>query len=300
MMRAGQSRTSGRRRTSSAAAQPDCAKAFQKIALDCAARVRAYHRGARAGDPEAVHQIRVALTQLRTAVRFFAAMTDDAGWRDLKRQIAWLNTWLGAARDSDVMVAYARRKRYRAWAQRGVGQALARRQVQDHRRLARYLDSRRFQALIEAMSGWIEHGPWLRRWERNGRRKSAMSLEAYSARELDRWRRQLVRKGRQLESLGGSRRHRLRIRAKRLRYMLELLTDTVPLRCRKQLGHVHLVARRLQRVLGDLRDLERFARLGGPAKVRSPADEPPDYRRRRKKLLRAAVEAHRSLEQAAG
>ncbi len=51
----------------------DCAAAFQNIALD-AARVRAHPAGAYAGDPEAVHQIRVAMTRLRTAVTFFAAV----------------------------------------------------------------------------------------------------------------------------------------------------------------------------------------------------------------------------------
>src|SRR4051812_35020717 len=62
----------------------DCATAFQKIALDCVAKVRLHHSSACAGDAEAVHQIRVAITRLRAAVSFFAPITLDAEWRRLK------------------------------------------------------------------------------------------------------------------------------------------------------------------------------------------------------------------------
>ena len=293
MTRALRTNVSGQRKASSTG--PDCAMAFQKIALDCVAGVKMHHGGACAGDVEAVHQIRVALTRLRAAVSFFSPMTVDAEWRHLKKEIAWLNASLGAARDSDVMVVYARRKRYRAWAERRTGEGLDKRQARDHRRLARCLDSRRFHGLIEAIAGWIERGPWLRRWERNGRGKP---LKAYCERELNRWRRRLIRKGRRLETLSAPRRHRLRIRTKRFRYMLEALTDVIPLRDRDQFRPLHGPAKRLQRVLGDLRDLKRLARLGVSAQDGNPDKDPPHYRRQRKKLLREAVGAYRSLKQA--
>lgn len=291
-------KSSGRRKVPSTAAGLDCATAFQKIAMDCVGKVKAHRGGVFTGDTEAVHQIRVAFTQLRAAVSFFAPMTVDAEWRRLKKEIAWLNASLGAARDSDVMMAYARSKRYGAWAQRGIGQQLERRQTRDHRRLVRALKSRRFKGLIDALSGWIGHGRWLLRWERNGRGKPAKPLEAYCERKLNRWRLQLIRKGRRLETLGASRRHRLRIRAKRFRYMLETFTGIVPLRGRDEFRHVHRPAKRLQRSLGDLRDLERLVRLGVSAEEGGPASKPLDFRQRRKKLLHEAVEAYHSLKQA--
>jgi CHAD domain-containing protein len=204
---------------------------------------------------------------------------------------------LGAARDSDVLVAYARRKRFRAWAQRKTNQSFDKRQARDHRRLVRHLVSQRFQGLIEGMKGWIERGLWLRRWERNSRGKSAKPLKAYSERELNRLRQRLIRKGRRLESLGASGRHRLRIGTKRLRYMLEALTDIVSLHDRAKLLHLHKSAKRLQQALGDLRDLKRLARLGVSAKG-CPAKKLPNYRRHRKKLLRSAAEALRSIKHA--
>jgi CHAD domain-containing protein len=306
MMRTSRTKTSGRRKpayrrrkVSSTAASLDCATAFQRIARDCVARITARHSSACAGDAEAVHQIRVAITRLRAAVSFFAPMTVDAEWLRLKKEIAWLNVSLGAARDTDVVVEYSSRKRYRAWAHIMIGQNLDARQTRDHRRLVRCLRSPRFQRLIDDLSGWIRRGPWVVHWEQAAHRKPAQPLTASCKHALDRWHKRLVRKGRHLATMDASRRHRLRIRAKRLRYMLEVLTDIVPIYGRGEVRPIHRPAKRLQRTLGDLRDLERFSRSGPPPEAAEPSGHrPPGFRRQNKKLLEAAVVAYRSLKQA--
>jgi CHAD domain-containing protein len=295
-MRDSPTRTPSRHQASEAASL-DCATAFQKMTLDCIAAIKAHHSSACAGDAEAVHQIRVAITRLRAAVAFFAPIVVDAEWLRLKKELAWLNGPLGAARDSDVVMEYARRKRYRAWAQRMIGEQLDQRQMRDHRRLVRSLRSVRTQRLVAAMAGWIRQGSWL---ERYALRKDAEALQAYCARELDHWHDRLKRKGRHLKTLGASRRHRLRIKVKRFRYMLEALTETVALWGRGELDHLHRPAKRLQRTLGDLRDLKRFAGLanGSPQAENGKRGKknPPGYRHRKEKLLGAAIAAHRDLE----
>lgn len=297
-MRNGQTRTSGRHKASEAVGL-DCATAFQKMTLGCVAAIKAHHSSACAGDAEAVHQIRVAITRLRAAVAFFAPIVVDAEWRRLKEEIAWLNGPLGAARDSDVVVEYARRKRYRAWAQDMIGEQLDQRQMRDHRRLVRCLRSARTQRLVAAMAAWIRQGPWLQRYKR---RKHAGALQSYCAGELDRWHERLVRKGKRLKTLGGSRRHRLRIKAKRFRYMLEALSETVTLWGRDEFHHRHRPAKRLQRALGDMRDLERFAGLasGSPQVENGKRGKkhPPGYRHRKEKLLGDAIAAHHDLKSA--
>jgi CHAD domain-containing protein len=306
-MRMGQTRESGktkpayrRRKPSLTAVRLDSAAAFQSIARDCTARIAAHHSSACAGDAEAVHQIRVAITRLRAAVSFFALMTVDAEWLRLKKEIAWLNGSLGAARDTDVAVAYAGRRRYRTWARGTIGQDLDVRRLRDHRRLVRCLRSQRFRRLMEGLSDWIERGPWVARWKKAERRKPAEPLRSYSKHKLDRWHKRLIRKGRRLKTMGASRRHRLRIRAKRLRYMLEVLTDIVPVSVHGEFRRLHQPAKCLQRVLGDLRDLERFSRLGAglvpPEGGKQGNLRPPGYRRQEEKLLVAAVEAYRGLK----
>jgi CHAD domain-containing protein len=297
-MRNGQTRTPSRRKASEAA-ELDCATAFQKMTLGCVADIKAHHRSACAGDAEAVHQIRVAITRLRAAVAFFAPIVVDAEWLRLKKEIAWMNGPLGAARDSDVMVDYARHKRYRAWAQDMIGERLDRHQTQNHRRLVRCLRSARTQRLVAAMAAWIRQGPWLQRYKR---RNHAEALQSYCAGELDRWHERLIHKGRHLKTLGASRRHRLRIKAKRFRYMLEALRETVALLGRGEFHRLHRPAKRLQRALGDMRDLERFAGLAGGSPQaendKGGKEQPPGYAHRRDKLLGDAIAAHRDLKHA--
>lgn len=288
-------KTRGRRASSPASL--DCATAFQKIAFDCVAGLKANHDGAIAGDPEAVHQMRVALTRLGAAVSFFAPVTVDTNWRHLKKEIAWLNAWLGAARDSDVMVEYSRRRRYRPWADVVIGADLDRRRARDHRQVVRCLRSARTRRLTEALSVWTRRGPWLLRWQARAGRGNVEPLQAYCERELDRWRERLIRNGRHLSTLNGARRHRLRIRAKRLRYMLEALTDIVAMWSRAELRYMHGAAKRLQRTLGDLRDLKRFSDLSRSA-ARQEKSRPPGYRRERDRLRDAATRAWRDLKRA--
>lgn len=283
------------KRKAAEAAGLDCATAFQKIALDSVRAIKAHQVRARAGDAEAVHQIRVGITRLRAAVAFFAPVVADAQWLRVKQEIAWLNGSLGAARDSDVVLDWARRQRYRAWVRTVIGE-LEQRRVQDHRRLARCLCSARMKRLVASMAHWVRQGAWL---ERHKRRKDIEALAPYCAREFERWHARLVRNGKRLKELGAARRHRLRIRAKRFRYMLEALTETVPLRNRGNLRRLHRPAKRLQRALGDMRDLERLADLVGRSPLnRSGKPRPPGYRRRTEKLLAAAIAAHRELKHA--
>jgi CHAD domain-containing protein len=269
------------------------------MTLDCVAAIKAHHGRACAGDTEAVHQVRVAITRLRAAVAFFASIAADAEWLRLKKEIAWLNGPLGAVRDYDVVMEYARRKRYCAWAQRTIGDQIEKRQALDHRRLVRCLRSVRTRRLVAAVTRWIRQGPWLKRYRR---RLDKEALQPYCARQLNRWQERLVRKGRHLKTLEASRRHRLRIKAKRFRYMLEALTETVALWRRTELRRLHRPAKRLQRALGDMRDLERFAALadGSPQADNGKRGNkrPPGYRDRRERLLEAAIAAHHDLDQA--
>ena len=294
MTQAGRAKASGRRKAVAIAGR-DCATACQRGARDCVTGIKAHHSSACAGDAEAVHRIRIAITRLRAAVSFFAPLVVDAEWLRLKHEIKWLNASLGAARDSDVMTAYASRRRHQAWTGRAIGAELDRRRTQDHRRLVRCLRSARARRLIEMLSVWTEQGRWLARWEAAVRRGDAEALQAYCARELNRWRERLIRKGRQLSSLNAARRHRLRIKTKRFRYMLEALKDIVTMRSCADIRRIHSAAKRLQRTLGDLRDLKRFAGLSDQKRDRR---HPRRYRRQRDKLRSAAVSAWRELKQA--
>ena len=81
-----------------------CDTAFRIIARRHLAAVLAQHDGTCRGDPDALHQIRIALTHLRTAIRFFSPMVDDALRPDVWAELKWLNGQLGMVRDLDVAI----------------------------------------------------------------------------------------------------------------------------------------------------------------------------------------------------
>ncbi len=75
-----------------------CDAAFRLIASRCLVDIAANHHATCAGDEDALHQIRVAVTKLRAAVSFFGDMVMDSEWLRLKSELKWLNGFLGARR----------------------------------------------------------------------------------------------------------------------------------------------------------------------------------------------------------
>jgi CHAD domain-containing protein len=90
--------------------------------------------------------------------------------------------------------------------------------------------------------------------------------------------------------MGGKRRHSLRIKVKHYRYVLEALGDICPPAARATPRHLLKPAKRLQRALGDLRDLQRLRRIGA-----SPR-KPPGYAKQKERLLAAARAAWHDLK----
>jgi CHAD domain-containing protein len=279
----------------------DCASAFQILARDCLTDIETQRDKAYSGDAEAIRKMRVSITRLRAAVAFFAPMTVDRSWSGLKKDIVWLHAALGAARDSDVIASYARHKKYRAWAKRAGLAASHPPSSRDHRSLARCLRSARFYRLIDGLTSWVGRGRWLSSAPEPESRLRVQSLRTFSRAKLGRWRDRLVHKGRHFAKMRNSRRHRLRIRAKRYRYVLKALMG-LDLCNRNQWCREHEAIKRLQRTLGDLRDLESFRRAGAAAC--RPANDHPGcprgYRHQRKKLLAAAGAAFRDFKRASG
>jgi CHAD domain-containing protein len=242
-----------RRRKSPASARTDrappteiaCRTALQLIARSCLADFKRHGRAAGDGDADALHRMRIALTRLRTAIRFFAPAVDDPAWTNLQQQAAWLSRQSGQARDIDVALARQRTKGAAGWS------AKPWRDRRDglYRRLRRTLHSaqyRRFINALERQSHFANGGAFSSGGDQS-------SLRRFSTRRLARWRDKLLTKARKLDRLGTRKRHKLRIRAKRFRYAMEwalphLKEERTGLR--KQIAQAKLI----QDALGKLND----------------------------------------------
>jgi CHAD domain-containing protein len=191
------------RKSVSPKARLECASAFQILALECIADLEAQRNKASAGDAEAIHRMRVAITRLRAVVAFFAPMACDTAWLGLKKKIVGLHAALGVARDSAVIATYAERKHYRAWAKRA-RLAGSRCSSRDHRSLARCLRSAWFSRLVDELTSWVRSGTW----PSTASQSPAQSLRIYGQEKLGRWRDRLLHKGRHFAKMGNARRHR--------------------------------------------------------------------------------------------
>ncbi len=201
-------------------------------------------------DPECIHQARVALRRLRSALRLFAPELSG-------RFVAhWMGVWgdlaraLGAAREADVrlewllpamtglglsdaeqapLLAHARAERLAAHAQA----------VAAFHAPAYGLNLLAFLRAVLAMPEPADAAP--------------VPLARWAARHLWRSHRQLQAAARRALKAGPAGRHRLRLAVKRQRYAMEFLADQLPPR-RGERGRAVLAA--AQALLGDLNDMD--------------------------------------------
>jgi CHAD domain-containing protein len=269
-----------------------CATVFRLVASSCLEDVKAHHRGARNGDPVAVHQTRVALTRLRAAIAFFAPMVKDSEWIRLNSELKWLNGYLGATRDLDVAIENAPRERLFRTAR-----------TESQRQLRRALTSDRYRRWFKDIVNWVDHGPWSDMNNRSLVRLRASPASDYHARRLAGWHEKLVGKSRGLQQMGGRKQHRVRLASKRLRYAIEFSEDVLPKDDFARWRAIVKQLRKAQQILGELHDAEAARALAAELQQRVNTTrtgrqrEPLELldRKEKSRLLRRATVAYRKI-----
>ena len=215
-------------------------------------------------DPEGVHQMRVGLRRLRSALAFFAPMIPTSQRQRLRGELRWLAGELGTARDLDVFTgelfpplqalrpgdAALARLRDTALTARAEGYARAR----------SALSSPRYPRLVLEFGLWLARRAW--RDQPLSEHSAALFQPArpWAAALLERRYRKARKLGRRLAKISPAERHRLRIRLKKLRYGAEFSRGLFPLK--KTERYVRRLAE-LQDALGRLNDCALGERLIG-------------------------------------
>ena len=276
-----------------------CDTAFRIIARRHLAAVLAQHEGTCRGDPEALHQIRIALTHLRTAIRFFSPMVDDALRPKVWAELKWLNSQLGMVRDLDVAIERVIAETGAELAAIAELQHWDEKRAESHRLLTRALQSARYRRLVEQTSSWIESGPWSTRRSKVAIRLRRCPLADHAMAQLTEWERTLLKKAKKLRKLDVEKRHKLRILNKRLTYSIESLEDLFTDKSLKKQRSILKQLRRAQKSLGQLNDDARGQTLAASLNEAAPeAGIRFLDRKREKKLLRTASTAYGKLDKA--
>jgi triphosphatase len=201
--------------------------------------------------PEDVHQTRIATRRMRVALRLFGALLPKSATTRLAKELRWFARALGAVRDLDVHAEALREHLQSAGAAAaqelgGYELALRRERLAANDALQTLFSSERYAVLMSSLAELLDGAPGpaaLRRWR-------SFTIRAGAAHYLKRSRKRVVTLGRKVGSDAAAEDlHRLRIRAKRLRYALEFFLEPYP-----ELAPAAEATKALQDVLGAHQD----------------------------------------------
>ncbi|MGA0602612.1 CHAD domain-containing protein [Caulobacter sp. KR2-114] len=200
-------------------------KAVARAALEQA--VSNAERLAQAPGPEVIHQMRVGVRRLRSAISSFRPVVADRRVAALKAELKWLTGELDQARNLDVLLAGAYRRATRRKADptglADLGRQLRLNRTAAYARAHAAAESERFRALVMDILVWIEVGPWTRR-KAEGAAARDRSLADFADKALGRRRRKVLKRCGDLAGMSREARHHLRIDCKKLRYAADALS----------------------------------------------------------------------------
>jgi triphosphatase len=244
-------------------AQTPVNEAFKAIVLACLAQLQANEDGMLEGrDVEYLHQMRVALRRLRSALGMFRGVFPPETLEPARSELKWLAAELGPARDWDVFLTQIL-PAVKAPAAAAAGVAAFRDAAEGARRraLSRAQDaaqSRRYQEMLLDLGAWLAAEPWLGSADAEAVSRARGPVGEFAGDTLERLARRLHKRGRGFENLSPEERHRVRIAAKRLRYAGEFFSALYPPKPVRR--YVKALAG-LQDVLGALNDAAAAGRL---------------------------------------
>jgi inorganic triphosphatase YgiF len=223
-------------------------EAFAALAGAALAQAGANARGVvHARDPEYLHQLRVGLRRLRSALRAFRPLVGTA--KPVVRRLRKFMPAFGEARDWDVFVAWLQEV---PAARELLARARARRSLA-RRRARQATASAEFQIFLLRTLRWLHGAPWRRRAT-----KLDGTLADFGAQSLERLHGKALKQARGLDWLDAEARHALRIRVKRLRYGCEFFAACFP---RASVRPYVKSVEALQDILGELNDVAVGRRL---------------------------------------
>ncbi|WP_300753907.1 CYTH and CHAD domain-containing protein [Janthinobacterium sp.] len=204
---------------------------FLAIVTNCLAQVGANQDGVIQGeDVESLHQMRVGLRRLRSALGMFKSLL--ALPVELQGELDWLSGALGEARDWDVLAGHTLAQ-LDGDADAGFGpgalaqltQAARGQAHEKHALAAQAVASSRYTALMLCLQRWLHGRGW--RSSRTPRQLQRLDagVQGFAQRTLRADQRRLMKRGKRLLHATPQQRHRVRIAAKKTRYATEFFAS---------------------------------------------------------------------------
>ena len=203
-------------------------EAFATILRSCLHHILVSVPAAEDGrDPEGVHQLRVSLRRLRSALDLMRSVGPLSNIEPLRSEARWLAQNLSAARDWDMFQRNTLPTIAKACPSVAGFDTLE--QVSEKRRSAAYqkvrlaLAERRCSCFVISLGGWIEARGWRSDVAPEDLGRLAEPAINFAGNVLSVQYAKVLKRGRGFKSLTAGELHRLRLAAKRLRYLADFL-----------------------------------------------------------------------------
>ncbi|WP_051512341.1 CYTH and CHAD domain-containing protein [Skermanella stibiiresistens] len=244
------------------------AEGFRHIVRNCMGHALANQASvmAVAHDPavgdEGVHQMRVALRRLRSALGLFDEVVASPDADSMRNEVKWLANRLGPARDWDILdtaffASYAEKKGNDKGV-RLLAQAITQSRGSARAHAIEALRAPRHTTLMLGLGSWLESGRWNEDADAGVRELLTKPMADLAGGWLATRHRKSLKAGRQIRKLDDDRRHQLRISFKKLRYAVEFFRGIYPAPAvRPYLEAIET----LQDLLGQLNDAATSRRL---------------------------------------
>jgi inorganic triphosphatase YgiF len=200
--------------------------ALQKIGRSCLAQLLRNEPAVLSAQPEGVHQMRVAVRRLRSAISSLKKLLPQEGVQWVTKELRWLGGTLGPARNLDVfaaeLVPTARAGLPDEPGWEDLAAILDRLRAAANDQIRETILSRRYTASMLRLLRWFEASGWRGHSVSDQPDAMTSAICAIAPGVLDRRRRKVRQRGKGFGSLMPRERHKLRIAVKKLRYTIEL------------------------------------------------------------------------------
>jgi triphosphatase len=242
---------------------PSCnaREGFKVIGFSCLKQITDNVPAIIKADPEGVHQMRIGVRRLRAAMSLFKDVLQDDQTASIKAELKWFTGELAPAREFEVLTerAIAPFDQPHGRLTDGVAsfsKAVTRKHKAALARAKEAVASSRFRRLVFEVTAWLEVGAWTNPADDLVRSRGEVAIKTFAAEQLRRRSRKVRKRGRRLADLNARKRHKLRIRVKKLRYAAEFFSGLFEAKkaIRRQ-KKFKSALKRLQSGLGDLNDI---------------------------------------------
>jgi triphosphatase len=200
---------------------------LQRVGHECLNHLLRNEPAAAAGNPEAFHQIRVAMRRVRSVLTAMRPMLPPEQYQWLKNELKWLAASLGPARDWDVfatnLLAPVRSALKAESDLENLTEAVTHRQQAALEVARKAIGSRRYAEAMLKMLRWFETCGW--REQRVSEHSALLfsSISGVAPALIERRWGQAMKRSKNFPELAQGDRHQVRIALKELRYMIEFL-----------------------------------------------------------------------------